>query len=126
MMHPAFNNPYVVQVAETEDTEGDLRTVYSVKTPRYMTPGTAHGLAILGQPQVQLYFHRALQDVLGAGFSAGFVVDALEETSLPRRSPYRPQSAGMGRQLQRDTAGSCSANEAHCLSTMSCSAIRLV
>jgi ubiquinone/menaquinone biosynthesis C-methylase UbiE len=87
IMHPSFNNPYIVQVAETEDTEGVLRTVYSVKTPRYMTPGTARGLAIRGQPQAQLYFHRPLQDVLGAGFAAGFVVDALEERAFPADHP---------------------------------------
>jgi 2-polyprenyl-3-methyl-5-hydroxy-6-metoxy-1,4-benzoquinol methylase len=87
IMHPAFNNPYVVHVAEVEDREGDIRTVYSVKTPRYMTPGTAHGLAILGQPKAQLYFHRPLRDVLGAGFAAGFVVDALEESAFPADHP---------------------------------------
>jgi SAM-dependent methyltransferase len=87
IMHPAFNNPYIVQVAETEDCDGSLKTVYSVKTPRYMTPGMAHGLAIRGQPRAQLYFHRPLQDVLGAGFAAGFVVDALEERAFPADHP---------------------------------------
>lgn len=61
----------------------ECQTVYSVKIFGYMTPGVSKGAAIDGQPKPQLYFHRPLQEVLGAGFGAGFVLDALEERAFP-------------------------------------------
>ena len=88
VLHPCFNNAHVVQVAEMEDREGEIVTVYSVKISGYMTPSMARGAAIAGQPKPQLYFHRPLQVLLGAGFRAGFVLDALEERSFP---PDHPQ-----------------------------------
>jgi 2-polyprenyl-3-methyl-5-hydroxy-6-metoxy-1,4-benzoquinol methylase len=88
VIHPCFNNAHMVQMAEMEDREGEMVTVYSVKVYGYMTPSVARGAAILGQPKPQLYFHRPLQVLLGAGFRAGFVLDALEERSFP---PDHPQ-----------------------------------
>jgi hypothetical protein len=37
VIHPCFNNPHSVQVAEMEDREGEIVTVYSVKVSRYLT-----------------------------------------------------------------------------------------
>jgi len=90
VIHPCFNNPHVTQVAEMEDRGGDVVTVYSVKVHGYMTPSIAHGVAIVGQPKPQLYFHRPLQVLLGTGFEAGFVLDGLEERAFPpEHSPGR-------------------------------------
>jgi 2-polyprenyl-3-methyl-5-hydroxy-6-metoxy-1,4-benzoquinol methylase len=83
VIHPCFNNPHMAQVAEMEEREGKLVTIYSVKVHGYMTPTVSPGVAIVGQPRPQLYFHRPLQALLGAGFAAGFVLDALEERSFP-------------------------------------------
>jgi 2-polyprenyl-3-methyl-5-hydroxy-6-metoxy-1,4-benzoquinol methylase len=88
VLHPCFNNSHVVQMAEMEDREGEIVTVYSVKVSGYMTPTVARGAAIAGQPKPQLYFHRPLQVLLGAGFKAGFVLDALEERSFPADHPH--------------------------------------
>jgi 2-polyprenyl-3-methyl-5-hydroxy-6-metoxy-1,4-benzoquinol methylase len=85
--HPCFNNAFATHVAEMEDREGEIVYTYSVKVRRYMTPSTARGLAIRGQPSAQLYFDRPLQDTLGATFEAGFVLDALEERAFPPDSP---------------------------------------
>jgi hypothetical protein len=52
-----------------------------------MTPTVAPGEAIVGQPKLQLYFHRPLQALFGAGFAAGFVLDALEERAFPPDHP---------------------------------------
>jgi len=82
LMHPCFNNPHIVHMAEMEEREGDLVTVYSVKVPHYLTPTISHGVAMAGQPKAQLYFHRSLQDLFGAFFEAGFVLDGLEEHSF--------------------------------------------
>jgi len=88
VMHPCFNNPSGVQMGELQDREGALVTTYSVKISRYLTPFTQVGLAIAGQPVPHPYFHRPLHVLLGAGFEAGFVLDALEERAFP------PQNAG--------------------------------
>ncbi len=83
VIHPCFNNPHVVQMAEMEDREGEVVTVYSVKVSGYKTESTARGVAIVGQPRPQLYFHRPLHTLLAAGLGAGFVLDGLEERAFP-------------------------------------------
>jgi 2-polyprenyl-3-methyl-5-hydroxy-6-metoxy-1,4-benzoquinol methylase len=87
VIHPCFNNSRMAQVAEMEDRDGELITVYSVKVWGYMTPTVARGAAISGQPQPQLYFHRPLQVLLGAAFDVGFVLDGLEERAFPPDHP---------------------------------------
>jgi 2-polyprenyl-3-methyl-5-hydroxy-6-metoxy-1,4-benzoquinol methylase len=87
VIHPCFNNSRMAQVAEMEDREGEIVTVYSVKVYGYMTPTVARGVAIAGQPKPQLYFHRPLQTLLGAGLEAGFVLDDLEERAFPAEHP---------------------------------------
>jgi 2-polyprenyl-3-methyl-5-hydroxy-6-metoxy-1,4-benzoquinol methylase len=87
VLHPCFNNAHATHVAEMEDREGEIVTGYSIKVSGYMTPSVARGAAIAGQPQPQLYFHRPLQVLLGAGFAAGFVLDALEERAFPPDHP---------------------------------------
>jgi SAM-dependent methyltransferase len=88
VMHPCFNSPHMSLMAEMEDREGSLVTLYSVKVFGYMTPSRAYGAAIAGQPKPQVYFHRPLQVLLSAAFDAGFVLDALEERAF---SPDHPQ-----------------------------------
>lgn len=83
VLHPAFNNPWTSQTAELEDRDGQFTTIYSVKVPRYLTPGRRMGLAMPGQPQPHPYFHRPLGALLGAAFQAGLVVDGLEERGYP-------------------------------------------
>ncbi len=96
VIHPCFNSPHVAHVAEMEDRAGDIITQYSVKIFRYLTPTVAHGAAIAGQPQAQLYFHRPLQILLGAGFKAGFVLDGLEERAFPPDHPPGKNPLGWG------------------------------
>jgi 2-polyprenyl-3-methyl-5-hydroxy-6-metoxy-1,4-benzoquinol methylase len=96
VIHPCFNSPHMAHVAEREDRAGDIVTLYSVKIFRYITPSTAHGAAIPGQPQAQLYFHRPLQVLLEAGFKAGFVLDGLEERAFPPDHPPGKNPLGWG------------------------------
>ncbi len=83
VLHPCFNNSSAVQVAEMEDREGEIVTVYSIKVHGYMTPTVARGAAIPGQPRPQLYFHRPLHLLLGAALEVGFLLDGLEERAFP-------------------------------------------
>lgn len=87
VIHPCFNNPHTVQVAEMEDREGEIVTVYSVKVSGYLTESVSRGAAMMGQPRPQLYFHRPLHALLGAGLAAGFVLDGLEERAFPPEHP---------------------------------------
>lgn len=82
LIHPAFNNPSAVKLAEEWD-DGRIRRRYAVKVSRYMTPFVSQGLALAHQPEPQLYFHRPLQDYLQCGFRHGFVVDGFAERAFP-------------------------------------------
>ena len=93
LTHPAFNNASTVHVLEEVDDEGDIKTVYSVKTSRYMTPFQAKGLALRNQPTPQMYFERPLQYYLNLGFQNGFVMDAFAERAFP---PEHPQTSPLG------------------------------
>lgn len=46
---------------------------------RYQAACVHKGEAICGQPVLQHYYHRSLQDVLGAAFGVGFVLDGFYE-----------------------------------------------
>lgn len=82
LTHPAFNNASSVHVAEAWDEAG-VKTRYSVKVSRYMTPYQAFGVALRDQPKPQLYFERPLQEYLKLGFENGFVLDGFEERAFP-------------------------------------------
>jgi hypothetical protein len=70
-----------------EDRGGEFVTVYAVKIRAYMSATVTLGLAMPGQPVPHLYFHRPLSQLLGAGFEAGFLLDALEERAFPPGYP---------------------------------------
>ena len=48
----------------------------------YLTPIIHKGVAIEGQPLLQCYFHRSLQDVLNLAFKNGFSLDGFYEIPL--------------------------------------------
>jgi hypothetical protein len=91
--HPAFNNASTVHVLEGEDDEGEIKTIYSVKTYPYMTYSHAKGVTLRNQPRSQMYFERPLQSYLNLGFQNGFVLDGFEERAFP---PDHPQTSPLG------------------------------
>jgi SAM-dependent methyltransferase len=78
LTHPAFNNASTVHVLEEVDDEGEIKTIYSVKTYPYMTHSQAKGVALYSQPRSQMYFERPLQYYLNLGVQNGFVLDGFE------------------------------------------------
>ena len=90
--HPCFNNASSVHTAEEFD-DGEIKTIYSIKISRYMTPSSGKGLALRNQPQPQMYFDRPLQYYLNLGFQNGFVLDGFEERAFP---PSHPQNFPLG------------------------------
>jgi 2-polyprenyl-3-methyl-5-hydroxy-6-metoxy-1,4-benzoquinol methylase len=89
LTHPCFNTASSVHVAEEIDEEGKIKTTYSIKMSRYMTPYEGRGLALVNQPMAQYYFERPLQYYLNLGFENGLVLDGFEERAFP---PDHPQS----------------------------------
>ena len=84
VMHPCFNSTEgFTQVFEREQRDGEIITRMSVKMTEYIRSHAYKGLAMVGQPVPQNYFHRSLSTLLGVFFSAGFVVDAIEEPVFP-------------------------------------------
>ena len=79
VLHPCFNSPAIKMSAEVEDKDGDLVEDFSIKVGRYSTPYTAKGLAMVGQPEAQHYFHRSITTLYGVFFAAGFVLDGVDE-----------------------------------------------
>jgi SAM-dependent methyltransferase len=77
VLHPCFNSGRVVQVREREDVAGQVVDRYSVRVSGYIHPLTHQGVAMIGQPVPQYYFHRPLSLLLNPAFEAGFVLDGL-------------------------------------------------
>jgi 2-polyprenyl-3-methyl-5-hydroxy-6-metoxy-1,4-benzoquinol methylase len=93
LTHPAFNTASSTHVVEEIDDGDQIKTTYSVKLSRYMTPYQAHGLALRNQPKAQIYFERPLQYYFNLGFQNGFVLDGFEERAFP---PEHPQGSPLG------------------------------
>ena len=83
IMHPCFNNPHMSHVGEVEEHDGEFIPIYSVKVYGYMSSTIKLGIGIRGQPVAHPYFHRPLSSLLGGGFKAGLILDALEERAFP-------------------------------------------
>jgi 2-polyprenyl-3-methyl-5-hydroxy-6-metoxy-1,4-benzoquinol methylase len=79
VLHPCFNSGRVVQVREREEVAGQVVDRYSVRVSGYIHPLTHRGVAMIGQPVPQYYFHRPLSLLLNPAFEAGFVLDGLAE-----------------------------------------------
>lgn len=89
--HPCFNTAFASQAIERSvGNDGQQVTQGVVRVSRYKTPSVTRGEAIVGQPRAQLYFDRPMEDLLGAFFNAGFVMDALEEPAFGPGAGRRP------------------------------------
>lgn len=84
VLHPCFNSAYTSQVREGHDgPDGRWQVDYLVRVTGYKEPRVSRGEAVLGQPELQLYFHRPLEELFGVFFRAAFVLDGLVEPVLP-------------------------------------------
>lgn len=83
VMHPCFNGKHSNFLVEAGDDGTNFVSRYFLKLSGYLTPFTERGIALRGQPEPQLYFHRPLHELLRPFLRAGFVLDALEEVAFP-------------------------------------------
>ncbi len=85
VLHPCFNSSHTSQMREGHDgPDGRWKIDYWVKVGGYKEARVSTGEAMLGQPRLQLYFHRPLEDLFGVFFRANYVLDGLIEPVLPR------------------------------------------
>jgi 2-polyprenyl-3-methyl-5-hydroxy-6-metoxy-1,4-benzoquinol methylase len=80
LAHPCFNMVEGTRLG-AEDTEQDSRvsTNRYVRVSRYITPFSALGTGIVGQPEPHHHFHRPLSKLLAPFLASGWTLDALEE-----------------------------------------------
>lgn len=86
LTHPCFNNSSSIFTME-QFYDGEIKTIYSVKISRYMSPYHAPGIALRNQTRPHMYFERPLQYYLNLGFQNGFVLDGFEERAFPPDAP---------------------------------------
>jgi 2-polyprenyl-3-methyl-5-hydroxy-6-metoxy-1,4-benzoquinol methylase len=85
--HPCFNTSEKAHLAEQEERDGKIYTVYSMKVYNYIDSRIERAVAFRDQTNPQLIFHRPLHELFRAGFEAGFVLDGLEEPTFPPDLP---------------------------------------
>ncbi len=93
--HPCFN-ANSIPVMEEEVREGEIVETYSVKISQYLRQSPTLGIAVRGQPAAQFYFDRRLHELLTPFFSAGFMMDALEEPAFTEDSEPSKRTLGWG------------------------------
>jgi len=80
--HPAFNSNNPIFECETRDIQGRLVTNHYLKLKEYLDIKPTKGVGAPQEPYPHYYFHRPLSILLGSAFSAGFVLDAMEEPAF--------------------------------------------
>lgn len=83
VMHPAFSSGNTRLVAEEFEQDRKLVTKHGVTVTDYARPYVYRGVGISGQPVQQHYFHRSISLLFNTCFKHGFVLDGLEEPTLP-------------------------------------------
>lgn len=87
IQHPAFNSNAVGLCAQTRtQLNGEEVPLHSLRITDYLYVPAGKGTGMPGETVAHWYFHRPLQQLFGAFFAAGFVLDGLEEpgfTSKP-------------------------------------------
>jgi len=91
VMHPCFQPAEICKFAEQFEADGKVTIRAGVKVMKYLTPTAWKGQGIVGQPELQYYFHRPLSKLLGVCFEAGFVVDGMEEPAF-KEGPGEPKN----------------------------------
>lgn len=80
--HPCFNSNAMKFTSDLEVRNDQIKQLYGVEIHRYLTQRPEMCVGIINQPQAHHYFHRPLWVIFAACFSAGFVIDGLEEPAF--------------------------------------------
>ena len=91
--HPCFNSAGTSRVVEEYRDEEGIQQRRAIKVTSYITPQSGQAVGIDGR-SLQYSFHRPIGVLLRCFFSAGFVLDELEE---PVFEPQEERELGQGR-----------------------------
>jgi 2-polyprenyl-3-methyl-5-hydroxy-6-metoxy-1,4-benzoquinol methylase len=83
VLHPAFNSLTASLTAKEIYRDGKLVTVSGIEITDYAAATAYMGIGISGQPEPQNYFHRPINMLFNTCFKYGFVLDGMEEPTLP-------------------------------------------
>jgi len=92
VLHPAFNSMTASLTAEEVYRDGELVTIYGIKITDYAVAAAYMGIGIRGQPEPQHYFHRPINMLFNTCFKCGFVLDGMEEPTLPENLEVKSDS----------------------------------
>ncbi|KAI0389724.1 S-adenosyl-L-methionine-dependent methyltransferase [Xylariaceae sp. FL0594] len=79
LLHPIFFTSGATRNIQLIDSSNGVHIVRGKLIDRYLDVPPYRGVALPGQPAQQVYFHRPLHELFAPFFSAGLVMDALEE-----------------------------------------------
>ena len=83
--HPCFNMSDMRRIATESEEGGVVSETFGIEIRRYLTQRTVRGLAMVGQPEPQLYFERPLSSLIAPFLAKGLVLNAFEEPAFPLR-----------------------------------------
>ncbi|KAL1842420.1 hypothetical protein VTJ49DRAFT_5268 [Mycothermus thermophilus] len=84
LLHPVFvtsNASRHIEVRNNPET-GNLEVIRSKIITEYLSVPPYRGIAVPGQPEKQVYFHRPMNELFTTFFRAGLVMDAMEELAF--------------------------------------------
>ncbi len=88
--HPCFHSSVNQRFLEMYEEEAGRHIIRNgIKVSSYLTPFAKRTEGIIGQPKPQFYFHRPIHLLLESCFSAGFVMDGIEEPAFPKPDKQR-------------------------------------
>lgn len=84
VLHPVFftSNAAKSISIDFDPETGEQRVVRSKVVTEYLDVKPAKGVAVVGQPEKQIYFHRPLGELFSTFFKAGLVMDKMEELAF--------------------------------------------
>ena len=85
IVHPAFNSGTARLIAEEVYRDGDLHAETGIKLTEYSSPFMHQGIGIPGQSEPQHFFHRPISLLFNTFFSFGFILDGIEEPTMPEK-----------------------------------------
>lgn len=89
--HPCFHSAAIQRFSEIDEHDSGRHVVRSgVKVSSYLSAVARKTEGIVGQPELQWFFHRPLSALFRCGFDAGLVVDGLEEPGFPSVEQPKP------------------------------------
>jgi 2-polyprenyl-3-methyl-5-hydroxy-6-metoxy-1,4-benzoquinol methylase len=92
LTHPCFNNTGMAFCVEEVTLNGEIVITYSVKITKYLHSEPQKGVGMPGEPVPHYYFDRPLHTIFNACFSAGLLLDGLEEPAF--NHPYDGSQSG--------------------------------